>query len=168
MISSIRILDVILEKFCSWGLIISIVGMLLFSIMTIVMRWFGVTFLWIDPLVRHLVFFSAFLGGAMASSRGSHIKIDLIAKLIESKNNEFLLKLQTTIISIIVLIALVWLAISSYEFGLVEMQFGREAFLGIHSGTLVMLIPWGFALIALRTFVSLILVLTNTKKLGEV
>ena len=59
--------------------------MMILSITGIVLRWFNIAFLWIDPLVRHLVFICTFLGGAIATGRGTHIGIDIIGRLLESR-----------------------------------------------------------------------------------
>ena len=43
-----------------------------------------------------------------------------------------------------------FLFLAGKDFALVELEFGRETFLGIHSGWLVSIIPFGFAFIGLR------------------
>jgi TRAP-type C4-dicarboxylate transport system permease small subunit len=149
-------IDRFLDRFCIAGLIFSVSTMLFFSILTIVLRWFGITYMWFDPLVRHLVFFSAFLGGALASSRASHIKIDIFSKILETAKKDNLIRLQNIFIHSVSLLAVIWLAKASYQFAQLERQFGKEAFLGIHSGSLVMLIPIGLGLIGYRTFYQIL------------
>ena len=65
----IRILDYALEKIAFYILGTCLFGMLFFTLFNIVARWFGMSFLWIDPLVRHMVFLSAFMGAVMATGR---------------------------------------------------------------------------------------------------
>ena len=77
-----KTLDNIIEKICGYSLVISILAILIFSSLTIVLRWFQINLMWIDPLVRHLVFLSTFLGGVIATGRGTHIGIDLVSKIL--------------------------------------------------------------------------------------
>lgn len=152
MLNLLRKIDQIIERISYYGLIIAIALMLSLSIMTIVFRWFGITFMWIDPLVRHFVFFSAFLGGALAISKNTHIKIDIASKLIEHLKNEKLDKALQVLLALVGVSAVMWMAHASYKFALMELEFGKEAFLGISSGQLVLLIPIGFVLMAYRYF----------------
>ena len=41
------------------------------SVTNIFLRWFDMTIYWVEPLVRHLVFLSAFLGGYLRREVGS-------------------------------------------------------------------------------------------------
>ena len=63
--------------------VICLWAMLIISTLSIFLRWFQVSFLWTDPLVRHLVFITAFLGGSLATGANNHIRIDLAGKLFE-------------------------------------------------------------------------------------
>ena len=129
MLNLLRKIDQIIERISFYGLIIAIALMLSLSIMTIVFRWFGITFMWIDPLVRHFVFFSAFLGGALAISKNTHIKIDIASKLIEHLKNEKLDKALQVLLALVGVSAVMWMAHASYKFALMELEFGKEAFL---------------------------------------
>ena len=113
------------------------------------------TLFWVEPLVRHLVFLSAFLGGALATGKRSHIGIDVLHRWLENKkdSNAKLILISTTSVSIGTLI---WLVYAGIEFMKVELQYGRDVFWGVHSGFLVGIIPFGFGLICLRFIVILI------------
>jgi TRAP-type C4-dicarboxylate transport system permease small subunit len=148
----LQLVDSAIEKISSAGLVLSVFMMLIFSILTIILRWFEITFLWFDPLVRHLVFLSAFLGGVIATGRGSHIGIDIIGKYLESKKKYFYLKQVRRIISFVSFGTVCWLIVASMEFFRVEQEYGKESFLGIHSSVLVAIIPFGFSLICYRFF----------------
>lgn len=126
--------------------------MLSLSILTIVMRWFDQAFLWSEPVTRHLVFLSAFLGGVIATGRRNHIGIDIIGKYFESHKNEVALLWIRRIVSLASFCVLVWLIHACYKFTLVEAEYGKIAFLGIHSKFLVAISPFGFSLIAYRFF----------------
>ena len=150
MLKPFKILDSIVEKSSSYLLVIAVLSMLGLSISTIVLRWFSVSFLWVEPLTRHLVFLSAFLGGVIATGRKNHIGIDVIGKYFEAKKNHQALGVIEKIISLSCFIALVWLIMACYQFTIVEAEYGKVAFLGIHSKYLVAIAPFGFSLIAYR------------------
>lgn len=145
----IQKLDNAIDKVIFYMLGICLMGMLSLSVVGIVLRWFEIAFLWLEPLVRHMVFFSAFLGGALATGKGNHIRIDLMSKVLENKFPQTQ-KWLDRIIDLVCVFACVLLANAGYEFSKVEMQYGKEAFLGIHSGVLVSSITVGMGIIALR------------------
>ena len=146
----IRILDYALEKIAFYILGTCLFGMLFFTLFNIVARWFGTSFLWIDPLVRHMVFLSAFMGAVMATGKGNHIKLDIVSRALESFNKQKAKKVVDTLGALAAVVACYFLFLAGKDFALVELEFGREAFLGIHSGWLVSIIPFGFAFIGLR------------------
>ena len=151
-----KTLDNIIEKICGYSLVISILAILIFSSLTIVLRWFQINLMWIDPLVRHLVFLSTFLGGVIATGRGTHIGIDLVSKIVEVKGWK---KTQVNINRIIFLssaLSMIWLFKSGLDFARVEFEFAKIEFFGISSGYLVSIIPVGMALIAYRFFAMFI------------
>ena len=146
-----------LEKFSRIGLILCLVLILGFSVSSIFLRWAGVSPLWIEPLVRHLVFLSAFFGGSLATSKGVHIKIDVLTHLMERSSSRILHWLHRNSIALFCFIVTVSLTKASYDFYLVEKEFGSAAFLNIHSSWLVAIIPFGMGLISLRFLNRLIL-----------
>ena len=150
MIKALKFLDEKIEKATTFFLTLSILLMLGFSLATIVLRFFNLNFPWFESFVRHLVLLSAFLGGVIATGRGTHIGIDVIGHYLESKKlygpRLFLLRL----IQLASIGTVCWLTKASYDFVKVEMEFGTPEFLGLTSGQLVSIIPNGFALIALR------------------
>ena len=153
----VLIFDQQLERISRWGLILSLFVLLSFAVLSIVLRWFGVSPMWIEPLVRHVVFISAFLGGSLATSKNVHIKVDLLTHVVEASPYKIIHWLHRNIISLFCLITTSALSYSAFNFYLMEKEFGSEAFLGIHSSVLVAIIPFGLGLIALRYFNKLIL-----------
>ena len=156
MTTVIRKIDSIAELITRQVLIVCVLSMLFLSVLNIFLRWFNMTLFWVEPLVRHLVFLSAFLGGALATGKRSHIGIDVLHRWLENKKDSGLAKLiliSTTSVSIGTLI---WLVYAGIEFMKVELQYGRDVFWGVHSGFLVGIIPFGFGLICLRFIVILI------------
>lgn len=153
----IRKIDSILDSFAKWGVLVCIGLMLVLSLLNISLRWFENSVLWIEPLVRHLVFIAAFLGGAIATGEGQHIKIDLLSKLLAKTDNLLVQNIIEKIVIIACLVATIILTKAGYDLFLVEMEYGKEAFLGIHSAHLIGIIPMGMGFIALRFFLNLFL-----------
>lgn len=149
---ALRLIDQIVEKLATWSLVVGVFTMLLFSVLAIVLRWFDTTFHWIEPFVRHLVFLCTFLGGVLATGRGTHIGIDIIGKYLESMKKDNALVWIKGIVTLTSFCTLVWMIQASYGFLLVELKYGKPVFWGIESGFLVGIIPFGFALIAYRFF----------------
>ena len=157
-------IDQTLEKICKYGLVFSLSTILILCLANIVLRWFDSTLLWVDPLVRHLVFLCAFLGGGLATGRKQHIGIDIVSKILEQKDKKALIKKLRIFVSLISFLTLVWLFKAGVEMSKVEFEYGKEAFLGIHSGVLMSLIPLGFLIIGYRFFYLLIKDLLEIKE----
>lgn len=156
MYQALKKIDDLLEKFSIGGLVIALAFMLIISSLNIVLRWFNITFLWFDPFVRHLVFFSAFLGGSLATSKGNHIRIDLAAKFLEHSNNLLLRKVINSLINVACIVAMIWLGRAAVEFMRIEAQYPKDAFFGLNSGHMVAIIPFGLTLICLRFVFQLV------------
>jgi TRAP-type C4-dicarboxylate transport system permease small subunit len=149
-----------------YGIVIAVALMLSLTILNIVLRWFNTSIVWVDPMVRHLVFLSAFLGGTLATGEDNHIRIDLAAKILETKKlNKTKIWLERAVI-LITCIATILLAQAGLDFAKIELEFGKDVFLGIHSGYLVGIIPFGMGLLTLR-FVLRLLMTFNRKEEGE-
>lgn len=141
-----------IEKLSSYALIFSVMAMLLISVFSIVLRWFSISIHWTEPFVRHLVFLSTFLGGVLATGRGTHIGIDIIGKYLETKKLDHVAKWLGRVIAIASFLTLIWLTKSSMDFMTIELKYGKPVFWGISSGFLVGIIPFGFSIIAYRFF----------------
>ncbi len=145
-------IDELIEKLSSWGLVFCVFGMLSISVLSIVLRWFSTSIHWSEPFVRHMVFMSTFLGGVLATGRGTHIGIDIIGKWLESKGKSDVSIWIQRVIALASFCTLVWLIVASKNFMVVELKYGKPVFWGIPSGYLVGIIPFGFGLIAYRFF----------------
>lgn len=128
---------------------------ILASMTSIILRWCEISLLWIDPLVRHLVFVLTFFGGAVALGDNQHIKIDLVNNFLEKKNKTQIKKWVELAQSLVVLVGLLVLFYASYQFLLVEIEYGKEEFLGLHSSTLIGILPFGFTLMVLKCLLLL-------------
>jgi len=145
--------DTLLEKVSLYALIVSVLGMLFLTLMTIVLRWFSVTNLWLDPLIRHLVFLSAFLGGVIATGSKQHIAIDVFYKMAEQKGKERLILFFQFLTALVSCLTIVWILTGAIEYVGHTIKDGKVAFLGIHEAVLHSIIPFGFGLIGYRFFV---------------
>ena len=160
-------MDNFLDRVSYYGIVISVLLMLVLTVTNIVFRWFNISFLWIDPLVRHLVFLSAFLGGSLATGKDNHIRIDLASKLLENMHRPTLKIWIERVVYMVTIIATVLLAKSGFDFTKIELEFGKEVFLGIHSGYMVGIIPFGMGLISLRFFLRFLLTFEILKATHE-
>lgn len=151
------IFDDLLDRFSRYGLIACLFTILGLAVFAIILRWLGSSLMWIEPLVRHLVFLSAFLGGSLATSKNVHIRVDLLTKLIELTRSKMLLWIHKNLVSLFCLIVCLVLAKSGWDFYLVEKEFGAPGFLHLHSSVLVGIIPFGIGLITLRFFNQLMI-----------
>jgi TRAP-type C4-dicarboxylate transport system permease small subunit len=145
-----RFIDFAIEKLTTWALVSGVFLMLSLAVATIVLRWFNMSLLWLDPFVRHLVFIVTFLGGIIATGRGSHIGIDILTKSLEVNQATKAIIYLRRFISLVSFLSLCWLSHAAWKFMVIELEYGRAVFLGIHSGFLVGIIPVGFGLIAYR------------------
>lgn len=145
-------IDRSIEWVSSWALVLAVISMLGISVLSIVLRWFDITYYWFEPFVRHVVFLSAFLGGVLATGRGTHIGIDIFGKYLENHGKTRTLHWLQVLISLVATLTLTWLVYASWKFLQIEWQWGKEGFWGIHSAYLVGIIPFGFSLIAYRFF----------------
>ena len=152
IVKSLKMIDTGIDKAATIGLLVSLILMITLTILNIVLRWFDTTILWIEPLVRQLVFMGAFLGGTIATGSRNHIGIDLAGRLMENFNFKDVKKWLDRAIALFCLGAVSWLIYAGYLLVLVEQEYGHEKFLGIHSGTLAAIIPAGLGLIAFRFF----------------
>jgi TRAP-type C4-dicarboxylate transport system permease small subunit len=153
----IALFDELLERISRYGLILGFLGILFLATWAIVMRWLGQGLLWIDPLVRHLVFTCAFFGGSLATKKNVHIKIDIFTKLFERPGWKFLLWPVHNMVSLFSFVVCLMLMKSGIDLYVVEKEFGAPSFLEIHSAYLVGIIPMGMGLICLRFLNKLIL-----------
>ncbi len=153
MFKFFKFIDSIINKTCSFLLVTNIIVILVISLMGMLARYVNVSPLWIDPLVRHLVYILAFLSGILITGNSKHISIDLLDKYLEDRPAGQRLVKRT--IYLVSALSILWLVKASYDFLLSELQFSSEpGFLDIKSSVWVSMMPIGFTLIAYRYFVK--------------
>lgn len=123
-------------------------------------NFFDAGFIWIDPLLRSLVLWITFLGALAATSRGRHIAIDVVSRLLPHFGRRLLTR-ATFLIAGLVCVAL---ANAGYEYIGLEREFESHAFLGLPTWAVQIILPLGFALLAFRFLADAVL---GTKERAE-
>ncbi len=157
----IQAFDDVLERISRWGLVGSLFVILGIAVTSIILRWLGESNMWMEPLIRHIVFLSAFLGGSLATSKNVHIKVDLLTKLVEMSSSKVLHWVHRNLVTLFCFLTCLALAKAGWDLYLVEKEFGAPGFLDIHSAYLVAIIPVGMGLITLRFFNQLMFGILN-------
>ncbi|MBF0315202.1 MAG: TRAP transporter small permease [Oligoflexia bacterium] len=152
MFKLLRTIDSLVANFALYALLTIIFSILSLTILNILLRPVEISFLWIDPLVRHLVFLSAFLGGVLAIGKKQLIAIDIVSRYLEKSSQHRLKKALERIIYTTCIGALLWLIYGSFEFIQYAFEYEGADFFGIQRGFLVAIIPFGFSLMVYRFF----------------
>jgi TRAP-type C4-dicarboxylate transport system permease small subunit len=122
-------------------------AIIVLSAFQIVLRnFFDAGYIWIDPLLRALVLWVTFLGALAATSRGRHIAIDVVSRLLPGAGRRLLAR-STAFIAGSICVAL---ANAGYEYIGLEREFSSHAFLGLPTWAVQIILPVGFALLAFR------------------
>ncbi len=101
---------------------------------------------WIDIVMRHLILWLAFLGGALATEQRKHIAIDALARRMPAKA-------RPTIAAVVATVSLVVcgaLAYAAFNFTTLEASHGRALFGAVPGWVGPAIIPVGFGLIGLH------------------
>lgn len=112
--------------------------------------FFATGILWGDPLLRHLVLWTALLGAAMATKEGKHINIDVISRTLPDRG-KVAIQALTDLFSTCICVFLIQ---ASLKFIRDEYQAGVLAFFNIPSWGVAVIFPIAFGLIALRFAMS--------------
>lgn len=136
------------------GLIILILGiMVLLSFLQVLMRnFFDTGILWGDIFLRHLVLWVGFIGASLATREEKHINIDLLTRLIPKRT----IPIARIVIDITSVIVCLVLAKAGWEFVSMEIEANTTLFQNVPSWYFEIIIPAGFALIALRFIFKII------------
>ncbi|TVQ41982.1 MAG: TRAP transporter small permease [Wenzhouxiangella sp.] len=136
-----------LERLESTALTILLLGLVGLGLTQIVMRnVFGMALPWADGAMRAMVLWLAMIAAVVAAGRFRHIRIDLLSRLLPPK--------LVTIIHVLMMLltAAVCLAMSwlSLRMAALEYEFQTAAFLGVQTWMVQLIVPIGFALMAVR------------------
>ncbi len=130
------------------GLLVLVLAvMILASFSQIVLRnIFDSGLVWIGPMLRHLVLWIALLGAMLASRTANHLAVDVVNHFLSGRLKSTV-KALTCAFTSAVCLALTW---ASALFLRDEMDYGMEAFAGIDSWILELILPIGFGVIGVR------------------
>jgi TRAP-type C4-dicarboxylate transport system permease small subunit len=121
--------------------------MVIVAFLQIVLRNFFATGLsWADELVRYCVIWVGFLGAALATRGGKHIRMDVVSRWLSTKRRRALqafTHLVSTLISAV-------LTLASIKFVWVEVQMGAETFFGPATWIIQLVIPVTFGIMTIR------------------
>jgi len=135
-------------------IVIVLVGMVLLAVTQILLRNLnGTSLVWVDPLLQNGVLWIGMLGAMIASRNDEHIRIDIASHYLSPfwrRGLSLLVDLFTSGVCAVV----AWFSLHSVRD---EASLGMNAFSGITAWWLQVIIPVGFALIALRYAVLFVL-----------
>ena len=106
----------------------------------------SITFVWSDPLVRHLVLWCGLFGAMIATRQDKHIRIDALFRLLSPPWRDWV-HASTSFFSALVCLLLTWI---SLRFIGDEMAGGTTAFLNLQTWQLQLIFPLSFGIMALR------------------
>ena len=137
------------------GLLVFLMGLMIaLAFSQIILRnFFSFSIWWADPLIRHLVLWSSFLGATIATRKDKHVKIDILFRFI-SPRQQSLLNGLSGLFSALVCALLTWISI---QFVIDEMEFITLAFGNLPTWKLQTIFPFSFGVITLRFLYQAIL-----------
>ncbi len=128
-------------------LLVLMACMLLLAFGQIALRnLFDITILWADPLVRHLVLWTSFLGALIATRQGRHIRIDALWRILPPAGRR-LAHMLTSLCSAVVCAVMSWVAV---RFVADERTFGDVGLFDLPVWLFQLVFPLTFGLMALR------------------
>ncbi|MEA3307744.1 MAG: TRAP transporter small permease subunit [Elusimicrobiota bacterium] len=129
--------------------------MVILSFLQVVLRlFFNYGIVWLDPVLRHMVLWSGFIGAILASRYSKHFALDIVFKIHSDK----LRKLSEIAANKFTLIISLLLFYASYKFIKDEAMMESIAFYAgkfeIQSATALIIVPVTFFLMAFHTFIN--------------
>src|SRR5512143_3508758 len=112
---------------------------------------FDTGFGWSDPLLRIMVLWVGLVGAMAATRERRHITVDILSRFLPS-HGKMVSGVIADIASTAVCGLLAW---HSTRFVIEEYQGGTEAFAGFPAWACEVIMPIGFAVMALRFFISI-------------
>lgn len=145
-------------------LVIILLAMVTLAFSQIVMRnFFGTGAIWLDPLLRVLVLWIGLLGALVATRQDKQISIDVLTRILPEKL-KVLSNIITRSFAAIVSAIIAW---HSFRFLIDEWNSGVTAFSSVPAWLPESIIPFGFAVIALRYTFQVITLLIQAIKGGS-
>jgi TRAP-type C4-dicarboxylate transport system permease small subunit len=143
--------DRLLVKIETGLLVVFLSTMILLAFLQVMLRnFFGIGFLWADPLVRHLVIWVGFLGAAVATHEERHIGIDALTRFF-SPRWKAAAHAATSLFAIVVCL---FLADAAWVFLQDEKASGSDFMLNLPTWIALLVIPSGYVLMAVHFLVK--------------
>lgn len=128
-------------------LAVLVIGLVLLCAGQILLRnLLDVACMWMDPLIRHLVMWSAFLGAVVAAREHKHIRVDALLRVAGPVQRAWSLLLVEAF-SAVTCGVLSWV---SLEFILNERSYGTVGLLGVPTWMLQLIFPAAFGAMTCR------------------
>jgi TRAP-type C4-dicarboxylate transport system permease small subunit len=108
--------------------------------------------LWIDPLVRTLVLWVAFLGAMSATSQGRHLHIDVLLRQFRPETGRNVAR----VLAAAAAVCCAFMANGAFIYLVEESGTGARPFLGIPSWAAQSILLWGFVLLCYRFLVQVL------------
>lgn len=143
-----------LHRFEDWVLTVLVIGMVLLAGAQILLRnLFDGGFSWAEPVLRALVLWSAMLGAVIATREDQHIGLDFIARFVGG------VKLRVARFIALAFAAALCTLMAWHSWALVrlDLEGGTEGVIGVPAWTLELILPLGFALMAVRFLIRSLL-----------
>jgi len=134
-------------------LVVFLGSMVVLAFLQVVLRnFFNTGLIWADTLVRHLLLWAGFFGGAIAAFEGRHISIDALTKYLPQRWKH----VAGAVTNLFGCIVCYYLAQAALTFVTAEAESGGEFLFGLPGYVGMVIIPVGYALLALHFGVKVI------------
>jgi TRAP-type C4-dicarboxylate transport system permease small subunit len=101
---------------------------------------------WVEPLVRLLVLWVAFLGASLITGENKHIKIDLMSEMLPTR----WLPYREIVLSAVCIVITAFMTKASWSYVRLEWSFGSRLFSGMPTWIGQIILPAGFFLMLCR------------------
>jgi TRAP-type C4-dicarboxylate transport system permease small subunit len=149
----VRTLDKALARVETWMLVIFLGSMVLLAFAQVMLRnFFGTGIVWGDTIVRHLVLWAGFIGGALAAFEGRHIGIDALTKYLAPRFKH----ISAVLTHLFGAVVCYFLADAAWRFTMDEKAAGGLLVLSIPGWVVMLIIPIGYGLILIHFVLKVI------------
>lgn len=151
--NTLRLIDRLLYKI-EVVLLVALLGTMLgLAVWQVILRnVFSTGLVWADTVVRHLVMWLGFVGGALATADERHINIDALTKLIPQRGRRMVAVATNAFATIVCY----FMARSAWTFMLDERASGGELVLSVPTWVALTILPSGYGVIAFHFFVKMV------------
>lgn len=139
----LRLIEAVEDGF----VVVLVVAMVVLACLQILLRnvW-GVGLVWADPLLRIMVLWSGLLGAMAATRTGNHISIDVLSRFLPAG----LKRMNGRVLGVFSAVICAVLAWHGARFAWMEYEAQAISFYQIPSWVFELILPLGFAVMALR------------------